>query len=310
MTLGGQAITRDNFGKLLEPGLRKIVFNEFNRLPWQYTGVFNVMNSKKAQETDLRMGGFSLWGKKGTLENTVYEDPTGTDKVTYSHETFSKGFLVEKEMVDDEQYNQINKMAGALGVAANQTIETHAASVFNNAWNPNVASYKGEALISANHQRLDGGTRSNYIGNLALNEANLAIAHKLASEQVDERGLKIAMNYNTLVTGRANEILARKLLESTNVPTAGSTGQTFAVNDKNVIKGAYKLVILDWLDDPTAWFLMDSSKHELNWFWREKLNFKNERDFDSDVAKYKGRMRFSYGWTSDIGILGAHVTTP
>lgn len=310
MAMGGVPIIRDNFGRLLEPGLRKIVFNEFNRLGWQYTQVFNVNKSTKAQETDLRMGGFSLWGEKGTLDNTIYEDPTGTDKVQYSHKTFSKGFLVEKEMVDDEQYNQINKMAAALGVAANQTVETHAASVFNNAFTPSAANYKGEALISNTHQRLDGGVRSNFIGNYALNEANLAIAHKLASEQVDERGLKIAMNYDTLVTGRANELLARKLLESSNVPTAGSTGSTFAVNDKNVIKGAYKLVILDWLDDPTAWFLMDSSKHELNWFWRERLNFKNQMDFDSDVAKYKGRMRFSYGWTSDIGILGARVTTP
>jgi hypothetical protein len=39
--------------------------------------------------------------------------------------------------------------------------------------------------------------------------------------------------------------------------------------------------------------------------WREKLSFKNETDFDTDVAKYKGRMRFSYGWSDHRGIIGS-----
>ena len=304
MALGGVALTRDNFPKLLEPGLRKIVFNEFNRLPTQYTQVFNVDSSKKAIETDLRMGGFSQWNEKGTKDATEYEDPTGTDIVQYRHKTFSKGFVVEKEMYDDEQYGQIKKMAKALGISAAQTIEELAASVFNTAFTAQSLSYKGEALIGE-HKRLDGGTRTNFIGNLALNEQNLEIAHKLAAEQVDERGLKIVTRPNKLIVPRALEITAKKILQSTN-ETSVNGGKTFAANDINAFKGKYELVVLDWLTDPKAWFLMDSSQAELNFFWREKLNFKNTSDFDTDQAKYKGRMRFSYGWTSDIGILGAN----
>lgn len=305
MTMGGVALARGNFGKLLEPGLRKIVDNNFKRLAPQYTQVFNVESSTKAIETDLRMGGFGLWNKKGTLDSTEYQDPTETDSVQYRHETFSQGFLVEKELVDDEKYNEIRKMAKSLGESARQTVEGLAANVFNTAYTADVANYKGEALISATHKRLDGGVRSNFIGAYALNEANLEIAHKLSSEQVDERGLKIQTNYDTIIVPRALELTARKILGSQYMPTSGTTGKTFAENDINPVKNRYKIVVLDYLTDPTAWFLQDSANHELNFFWREKLNFKNTTDFDTDVAKYKGRMRFSYGWTSDLGILGA-----
>ena len=306
MAMGGQALARDNFGKLLEPGLRKIFFDNLNNIPWQFTQVFNVDKSSKAIETDLRMGDFGLWGKKGTLDDTLYEDPTPTDIVQYRHETYSKGFLVEKELVDDELYGQIKKMAKRLGARANQTVDIHAASLFNNAFKVDANAYKGEALIG-NHTRLDGGTRTNFIGNLALNEPNLEVAHKLAREQVDERGIKIRMNPDTLVVPPALEMTARKILGSMYMPDSGTTGNTYAKNDINPMKSRYKIVVLDYLTDPTAWFLMDSNLHELNFFWREKPNFKNPTDFDSDIAKYKGRMRYSFGWSNDVGIMGAKV---
>lgn len=304
MALGGQIASRDNFGKLLEPGLRKIVFDSFKRYAPQYTQVFNVDSSKKAIETDLRMGGFSLWGEKGTLEATQYEDPTGTDIVQYRHKTFSKGFIVEKEMVDDELYGQMKKYAKSLGEAARQTVETVASGVWNDAFTAKTMNYKGEALVGT-HTRLDGGTRTNYIGALALSETNLEIAHKLASEQVDERGLKIQINPRTLVVPRALELTAKKIINSQYLPNTGETGKTFAENDINPLYKEYEVVVLDYLTNPKAWFLIDKSIYDVNFFWREKLNFKNTTDFDTDSAKYKGRMRFSCGWTSDIGVLGA-----
>ena len=305
MALGGQIASRDNFGKLLEPGLRKIVFDSFKRLKPQYTQVFNVDKSNKAIETDLRMGGFSLWGKKGTLEATQYEDPTPTDIVQYRHETFSKGFIIEKEMVDDEQYGQMKKLARDLGEAARQTVETVAAGVWNDAFTPKTGNYKGEALVGT-HKRLDGGTRTNYIGKLALNEANLEIAHKLASEQVNERGLKIQINPKTLVVPRALELTAKKIIHSQYLPAAGDSSKTFAENDINPMYQEYEIVVLDYLTNDKCWFLIDKSVFDVNFFWREKLNFKNTTDFDTDAAKYKGRMRFACGWTSDIGVLGAN----
>lgn len=291
-------IQSGNFGRLLEPGLRKIFFETYKEKPEQYSKVFNILESKKAIETDLRMGGFSMWNPKGSLDSTEYEDPTKTDVVQYKHVTFSKGFQIEKELVDDEQYNIINKLPKALARAARATIESKAAEVLNEAFTPNPKNYRGEALIG-NHVRLDGGTTTNYIGNLALNEQNLEIAMKLAAEQVDERGLKIQMMPDILVVPRALEFTAEKLVQSVHLP-----GTDF--NDINPMQGKFKVVVLDYLTDDDVWFLIDSTMNPLNFFWREKLNFKQDTDFDTDVAKYKGRMRFSCGWSDHRGILGAN----
>lgn len=290
------------YAKLLEPGLRKIVFETYKERPEQYSQVLNVLTSKKAMETDLRMGGFSMFNTKGTLDSTEYEDPTATDIVQYKHTTFSKGFIVEKELVDDEQYTQINKMPKALARAGRATIEFEAAKIFNNSTVASATNWKSEALISATHARLDGGaTTSNAIGDLALTEANLEVAMKLASDQVDERGLKIQMVPNVLVVPRSLEYTAAKIIKTSQMPGGNN-------NDINPMYNKFKIVVLDYLTDQNNWYLLDDSLHQLNFFWRERPSFKSTNDFDTDVAKYKMRFRFSTGWTDHRGVLGAIVT--
>lgn len=288
-----------NFAKLLEPGLRKIFFETYKEKPEQFSQVLNILSSKKAIETDLRMGGFTMWGEKGTTASTQYEDPTDTDTVQYKHKTFSKGFILEKELVDDEQYTQINKMPKALARAARSTIETKAATVFNDAFAGNILAYKGEALVSDTHKRLDGGTTTNRIGALALSEPNLEIALKLGREQIDETGLKIQCHFDTLVVPGALEFTAEKISKSVQLPGTAN-------NDINPLKGRFKVVVLDYLTDPDNWFLLDSQMHQLNFFWRERMNFKTTTDFDTDQAKYKGRFRMSYGWSDHRGVLGSN----
>lgn len=302
------SVNSGNYGRLLEPGLRKIFLETYNEKPEQYSTILNIMSSQKAIETDLRMGGFGLWEEKGSLDATKYEDPTTTDNILYKHVTFSKGFQVEKEMVDDEQYQIINKMPKALARAARATIETKAAEIFNNAFTGTRINFKGtnEALIASNHDLLGGGSAGVNLATGSLSETSLESAMQLAHQQVDEKGLKIQMKPDILVVPRKLEFTAQKLMDSTLSTTPGVVSSTgFAKNDINALRGRLKVVVLDYLESDTAWFLVDSQMHQLNWFWREKLSFKNETDFDTDVAKYKGRMRFSYGWSDWRGIIGS-----
>lgn len=295
------AIQSGNYGRLLEPGLRKLFFESYREKPEQYTKYTNPLTSEKAVETDYRVGGFTRWQKKGSMDSTIYQDPRGQGLFTYRHETWSSGFQVEKEMVDDEQYNIINKMPKALGRTCRVTIEELVASMLNTAFTPQTTNFGGEALCASNHALLGepGVTTSNLIGALALSEANMEVAFKLAAEQVDERGLKIQMHPDTLIVPRALEFVAEKIVKSVQLPGTNN-------NDINPMQGKVKVLVLDYLTDDNNWFLMDSTMNPLNFFWREKVNFKRDTDFDTDAAKYKGRMRFSYGWTDFRGILGAN----
>ena len=83
------------FGRLLEPGLRKIFFDTYKEVPEQYSKVFNVLDSNKAIETDLRMGGFGLWEKKDSAGSVQFQDVPDTQALQYIHEEFASGFVVE-----------------------------------------------------------------------------------------------------------------------------------------------------------------------------------------------------------------------
>jgi hypothetical protein len=50
---------------------------------------------------------------------------------------------------------------------------------------------------------------------------------------------------------------------------------------------------------------MDSKRHQLNFFWRVRPEFKREEDFDTLVAKYRGYMRYSFGVSDFRGIIGS-----
>jgi phage major head subunit gpT-like protein len=296
------------FGRLLEPGLRKIFQETYKEVPEQYSAVFNVQDSKKAIETDLRMGGFGMWDKKDSAGSIQYEDPTDTLPLQYIHEEFSKGFTVERKFIDDEMYGTIGKWTKSLARGARATIETNAAAIFNNAFTTN--GFDGQPLISATHKRLDGGTMSNRLANTdgagaadgALSDRNLKAALIQTRRQVDDKGILIQVQPKILVVPPALQFIAQTIVQSTNVSAQG-TGSGIT-NDKNTIPNL-RVVVMDYFTSNTAWFLIDPTVAELNFFWRRRLEFKNTEDFDTMQAKYRGYMRFSCGYSDYRGVFGS-----
>ena len=47
---------REHFGKLLEPGLRKIFYEEFNQLPSMIPRLYNVQSTSNPWEEDVNIG--------------------------------------------------------------------------------------------------------------------------------------------------------------------------------------------------------------------------------------------------------------
>lgn len=298
---GGQ----QGFGELLLPGLRKIFFDTYQEVPTQFTKFINVQTSEKAQEKDLRMGGFGLWSKKGTMDSTNYQDITKAEPIWYTPETFSDGFQVEKELSDDDQYGTIKKLPKKLAVAARATRETQAASLLNNAFTKN--GYDGVPLIHTAHPRLDGGTAVCNMISGPLNYDNLKLARQLAREQVTESGLKLVMQPKILFVCAEDEVNALELVKSINRPDNTNANNVNAMRDWLEVQVLDYLEPIVWPDMSVSypWFIVDPSLNELNAFDREKLNFKGSTDFDTDIAKYKGRYRWSLGYSDFRGWIGS-----
>lgn len=290
-----------NFGKLLAPGLRKIFFETYGEVPEQFSKVYKINKSTKAKETDYGLGAFSDWEKRNTnLDTVAYDTLSPGLEREYVHSAFTKGFMIERELYDDEQYRQINKFPAAMARAGRAFVEKEAAKPFHNGVNPFAPIFDAKPLFADDHPLVDStGTGSN-VGTGALNDANLKIALQQMRETVDEAGNLITCNPKKLIVPPSLEYTAKTLMQS-----MGLVGSNY--NDANVVKGALDVVVYDYIGETAggsdvAWYLMDPSIAELNFFWRIKPEFKWDEDFDTFVAKYRGYMRFSYGVSDWRGI--------
>lgn len=297
----------ENFGPLLEPGLRKTFFETYDELPEQFSMIYNVMNSNKATETDWGMGDFGDWEIRTSQVDTVAYDTLSPGlKRTYVHDAFTKGFKVTREMNADDQYGQMDKLSKAMARAGRAKVEKDAMLPLINGFTAGASAiYDGKALFANDHPLLDSSGVGSNLATGALADASLKDAIKLMRETVGEAGNLVQFKPDRLIIAPDNEDNAMRLLHSSQI-----TGS--ANNDTNeYLKGrGMSIVVMDYLgtiaggsDD--AWFLQDSMRHELNFFWREKPSFSLGEDYDTFVANYIGYMRYSYGISDWRGLVGS-----
>lgn len=291
---------RASFADLLTPGFRKIYDDKFKEVPMVMDRVFHVNTSEKADEKDSSVGGFGLAQLTAEGAAVDYEDVIQGYDTTYSHVKYTKGFKITREMYDDDLYNIMNKRPAALGKAMRRTAENQAALVFIRAFNSSYLGADSEELCSTSHDRPDGGTAQSNASatGIVLSETNLETARLAMRNQLDDKGQIIDVNADTLLVPIALEKTAHLIVDST--MRSGT-----ADNDMNFYKGQFKIVPWIYLTSTTAWFLIDSSEHELTWFWRKRPEFKQDDLFDTDVAVYKSSMRLSRGWSDWRGVWGS-----
>ena len=304
----GNTHVSENFGKLLYPGLRKIFFETYDEIPEQYSKIFNVQTSSSATETDHGMGAFGEWEERTSEIDTVaYAKISDGGDVTYKHKAFTKGFMIGRELYDDEKYGQMKKMAKALARAGRAKVERDAITVLTKGFKDDEGAFKGRdglELFHDAHTLVDSEKTCSNLMTGVLNEVNLKKAIQMMASQLDEAGNLIQMKATKLIVPPALEDTARRLLHSSLLPGT-------ELNDTNeYLKDRLQIVVMDYLAEiaggsDTMWFLQDGSRHELNFFWRVKPEFKNEEDFDTFVAKYRGYMRYSYGFSDWRGMVGS-----
>lgn len=301
------ASTGTNFGQLLEPGLRKIFFETYDELPEQYSKVYNVATSDKAVEHDWGMGAFGDWTKRGSQFDTVaYKTLSPGLERTYTHEAFTQGFMVTREMYDDDQYRQIEKLPKAMARSGRAKVEKDAMITLVKGFDKtNAPIYDGEALFSAVHPLLDSSGTCSNLATGALSDATLKDALRIMRETRDEAGTLAQFRATKLIIPPVLEDTAIRLLQSSQI--AGGN-----LNDTNKFLNSHgiEIVVMDYLGasaggSDTHWFLQDGGRHELNFFWRVKPEFKWEEDYDTFVSKYRGYMRYSFGVSDWRGLVGS-----
>lgn len=304
------ASIRSDWPDLLDPSFRKIYGEEVEQLPKVAPTIFNVMSSEKNIEKDSSASGLSKMVVKSEGSAITYEDPLQGYDVTYTHLARALGSQITYEMWQDDQFNVMQRRPRDLARAKVRTGEQVGADIFNHGFtaggggNAIFTAGDAKALFATDHPRSDGGSaQSNYTTD-DLAEDSLETALVTMRATLDNKGQLQMVTPDTLVVPPALEKEARILLDST-----GRTGT--ANNDLNPYKGRLKLVVWDYLGSAaggsdTAWFVLDSGLHQLNWFNRDDRGIEGpEYDFDTKTAKWSIMCRYSVGFSDWRGIYGS-----
>ena len=259
----------------------------------QGIGAFDVVPEYNSSEAE---------GQPGAIE---YDSFAPLDETTFTHKEYAKGVAIERKLWDDDRSGQIKRKAQSLGYAFGTTIAIHMSSVLNNAFSDSYLGADGEPLCEINHgvNSVSSDTFSN-TGTTALSYdavvSTLIAGHGLN----DDRGNPLPIVYDTLYVPTALQATAYEIVNAIGKP--GS-----ADNDANFLNSQGLQVVVDpYLSDANNWFMLNRSMAQMHllWFWRVRPEIALDPSSDYNlVAKYRGYMRFSYGWDDPRFIYGHEV---
>lgn len=295
---------------ILDPRFRKIYGDELKAIPQVGPSIFHMETSGRNIEKDSSSSGLSKLVRRSENQAISYEDEVQGFDVTYTHVEDALGTSVSNKLYEDDQFNVILKKPTHLARARTRTEEQMMADVFNYAFTAGggglspFTSGDALALFSNAHTREDGGaTQSNYT-TADLNEGSIETALVGIRSTLDHKGQLFMSKGDTLVVAPALEKEANILMN-----TQGRVGT--ANNDINPYQGRLKVIVWDFLGSAaggsdTAWFIIDSSLHALNFFQRSDRGLEGpEWDFDTKSAKWSVDVRHSVGYSAWRGVYGS-----
>lgn len=291
---------------LLWPGIHATWGQIYTAHEKEYTDLYEIDKSKKAYERDVQVTGFGLATVKGQGAPISYDSEQQGHVSTYTHVPYALGYIVTKEEMDDNLYKEVStRRAKSNAFSINQTVETVAAFLYNNAFNSAYfAMPDGQPLISAAHVNVFGGTFSNALTPAAdLSETALEDINIQIMQMTMDRGLKIAGMGQSLHIAPAEHYNAARILKSV-LQNDTANNAINALKATNAFPKGVKLN--HYFTNPSAWFIRTNVPNGMTFFWRNRPEFAQDNDFDTKNVKAATYMRFSLGATDPLGIYGSN----
>lgn len=296
-------INSSNFAKALWPGVNAWWGKAYNEYPVEWDKLFDKFSSRKQFEEDVGVSSFGLASIKAEGAPITYDSERQSFITRYTHTVYASGFIITREIYEDDQYDVVGqRKAQGLAFSMRQTKEVIGANVYNRAFNASYTGGDGVSLINSAHPNWAGGTWSNVLATASdLSEAALEQACIDIAGFTNDRGLTIAVRPDSLIIPRQSIFEAQRILK-----TDGRVGTDN--NDLNALKTMGmipKIITNHYLTDTDAWFIRTDVKDGMKYFERRGDEFAMDEDFDTENAKYKATMRFSFGWTDPRALYGS-----
>jgi len=296
------AMQRTSFPKDLEEGLNTHFGMEVDRYSEEWPRLLDTESSSKAQEEDVLEIGFGGAQTKAEGQDIAEDEGGQSWSKVYVHETVALSFALTEEAIEDNLYQRLGpKYAKAMARAFLHTREVKGAAVINNA--TTTAGGDGKTLLATDHPVYAGGTQSNELAVGAdLSEASLEDLLIMVRRAKDDRLVPQAL--------KATDLVIPPELEYTAIRVCKSPGQSgTANNDINAhrSKGIFNSdpLVMTYLTDTDAWGLKTDCPDGLKHMRRLSLRRGFEQDFKTGNHQYKGRERYSNGYSNWRGFYGS-----
>ena len=300
----GGRTTSGDLGRLIEKGVNAVINQSNKEYAPEYSDILAVQSSEKAYETDVPFGDFGVAKVKAKGAGLEYDDMVAGNSKKYQHITYALGAQIEWEAMQDDQYQDLSVKAGqGLARALNQTKEIVAANVFNNGYG-STTTWDGQALFSAGHLLLKGGTMSNMLAVAApLSEAALEDALINISLFKDDGDRTIKVMPVSLHIAPANMFNAERILKST-LQNDTANNATNAMRSMGVLPGGYK--VNHFFTNSDNWFIKTDAMNGGKMFLRNPQPITGmDDDFGTFDYRHKIAQRWSVGVSDFRGYYGS-----
>ena len=297
------AISRAQLMKELLPGLNALFGMEYSRYPEEWRSCFEVENSDRAFEEETKLSGFGTAPVKDEGAAIAYDDAQEVYTARYTHEAIAMGFSITQEAVEDNLYDSLSaRYTKALARAFQNTKEVKGAAIFNEGFTGQTGG-DGKSVFATDHPLVSGGTNANEPSTAVdLNETALEAAIISIGKWTDERGLKIAARPKKLLIPSDLQFVAERLMKTEGrVGTADN--DVNAVRSMSAVPGGY--MVNHYLTDTDAWFLGTDIPNGFKHFSRVAMQTSMEGDFETGNVRYKGRERYSFGYSDPLAYYGS-----
>jgi len=298
-------ITTASHPKALWPGIKAWWGQVYDEHPEEYSKLFDSDTSRQNYEEDVQLTGFGLAPVKSEGSGVAYDSEIQGFTTRYTHVAYALGYIVTKEELDDNLYEQVSRRrAAALAMSFRQTKENVGANIYNRAFNSTYKGGDGVELCSTAHPNTSGGTFANTPTVAAdLSEASLEDALTALMGFQNDRGLLINVMPRSLVVARQNWWNANRIMKSAYTPSTANNAVNVLVATNALPEG---IVMNHYLTSPNAWFVRTNIQNGLKYYSRVGIQFDQDNDFDTMNAKAKGYERYSFGWTDPRAIYGVN----
>lgn len=294
-------IKSENFEFLLDTRLKKVYEKTWREIPSRLNLLYSKRSSDKNIEYDYTMSDIGMPDKFDGQIN--YQELYGQYRKSYEHTEQVTGIRIQRKLLDDDQYDVIDKMPMLLSRSMKYQREIDGANTFANAFSGGFLGSDEKALCASDHPAV--GTSSTQ-SNTSTDEFNLAAlkADRIAMQKVNtDKGNRAGIMGSMVLVPVDLLDSALEITKSQSVPYEFSN--TINVND-----GRYK--VIDWIQlvDTNNWFMIDPQMMKMFLIWYNRINTEFNRDVDSDtyVRKYSTYMRYSNGFSGWNWLRGHNVS--